>query len=287
MAQEQLVQEVWALTKPKGEYRARRYHAALEEIVTFTPEERYLKPFLRKKSNGGYRVIRPATRRLRIVQRALAGWLRREFPRSADYCYNGLRIKAAVQVHREARQALVVDLANAFNYVTAGKLKSWLSFWLKRRGCFISEKVLDLIVDLMTYGGVTPQGCVSTPYAFNLVFWPLDRCFLLISEKRELEYTRYSDNMCFSSAEGEINFAELEELVTLMVRGFGFLVSWSKRFDAEIVYLGLNIEDGEIGVVEEKLEEYREALRAMMECPAPGVYYHEVLGILAWLRQVY
>lgn len=49
-----------------------------------------------------------------------------------------------------------------------------------------------------TLDGVLPQGAPSSPILSNLVFYPLDCKIAAYCEKRNIQYTRYSDDMTFS-----------------------------------------------------------------------------------------
>lgn len=286
MVKEKIVEQVWKLTRPADDFWAGEYWVALKKVVPLPPRKRYRKAFPRRKPRGGHRLIRPARKQLGRVQYFLAKWLKENFPRSSDFCYNGLRVKPAAEVHLTSKHALVVDLFEAFNFVTAKKLKCWLKFWLKVHSQDVPEEVLDLIIDLLTFEGRAPQGCVSTPYCFNLVMEPLDHQLLLVAKKRGLKFTRYSDNLCFSAARW-FDFDELKELVSKKIHDYGFKVGWTERYEGAIQYLGVCIHDGKLDVVEGKLEEFREELRAMRDSPAPGAHYHEACGIWSWLRQIY
>ncbi|NGP75628.1 RNA-directed DNA polymerase [Balneolaceae bacterium YR4-1] len=62
-----------------------------------------------------------------------------------------------------------------------------------------SPEVASLITRLVTYKGCIPQGAPTSPAISNLVFLPYDSKIIKICKQHELTYTRYIDDLTFSS----------------------------------------------------------------------------------------
>jgi len=283
LAQKKAVEAVWELTRPRDDFWAGEYRAALDRVVLLPKPKRFRRSFYVDKASGGQRLIVPAGEDLRLVQGVLANWIIKEFPPSSDYCYTGLGVLAAVKRHQRSKFAVVFDLKDAFDQVTAARITHWLQFY--RPG--VAEAVVTLIVDLLTINGRAPQGCVSTPYVFNLVARPLDQGLEIVREEFGLNgVTRYSDNVCLSSSR-PFDFEALEGQVQRFVRGSGFAVSWSRRFaDEPIVYLGTRIYDGRLSLAEEKYGEFCDRLLEAIQSPTPQIYRAQVTGIFNWAHRV-
>ena len=284
MAQKKLIKAVWELTKPVEYFLASRYRRALVYVFSVPKVVRFAQPFYVPKSGGRKRLIIPAEEDLRLVQGVLANWIVKTFPLGDDYCYLGRRgVLAAVRRHRRSGYALVVDLKDAFDSVTAEKIHHWLNFYLPKVG----SEVIKCIVDFLTYQGRAPQGCVSTPYVYNLVTRPLDKGLELLLQQFGLSaLTRYSDNICLSS-EQPIDLNGLEDQVRRLVRGNGFELSWSHRFvEKPIIYLGTEIYRGQLGLAEEKYGEFLNRLLEAVLSPTPEIYRHQMTGTFNWTHHI-
>lgn len=278
-----LVAAVWELTKPKDKLRALGYKKALSFVISVPDRMAHYHPFYVPKDEGR-RLIFAAQRELQIVQGVLASWIVRSFPLGDDYCYlGGGGVLAAVQEHLQSSFGFVFDLKNAFESVRSRMISRRLKLYLPGR----DEKVVDLIVDLLTVGGKARQGCISTPYVYNLVIKPLDdQLRLLLKQFRLAAYTRYSDNICFSSCQ-PIDFEELEGQVARFVRGNGFAISWSQRFEDEpVVYLGTQIYRGRLTLAEEKYGEFCYRLLEALGSPTLEIYRAQITGIFNWAHHI-
>ena len=57
----------------------------------------------------------------------------------------------------------------------------------------------DALASLTCYKGVLPQGAPTSPYLANLVLRDMDKKLMELCGKEEITYTRYADDMSFSS----------------------------------------------------------------------------------------
>ena len=274
------IKQLWEITKPNNPQNAAFYLELLLETLVIPKQQRYETPFLRPKKSGGVRLIVPAKEPLRTTQYFLSNWMRENLPQGDDYCYTGRKVNAALAVHCESSHALVCDLKDAFDQVTAEKIRHWFSFHNQD----LRGKPLEILVDLLTYQDRAPQGCRSTAFAYNVVVSEMDSHLELIAKSLGLKkWTRYSDNICFS-AKHEFDHQTLEAQVRRIAKGFGFEISWAKPFSGKIEYLGANIEDGKIFIPDEKVGEFADKIFDWLESADPAVYYHQALGILTWAK---
>lgn len=278
-----LVRAAWELTRPNSRPLASRYWEALNYVISVPKPVRYRPPFYVAKKSGRRRLIVPAEEELLFIQGILAGWIVQEFPSSDDYCYSGQGVLGAVKKHQGSRFAIVFDLKDAFDHITSKKITHWLRFYKHE----VDKVVIGFIVDLLTFRGRAPQGCVSTPYVYNLVVRPLDQLLKLACDQFGLSaITRYSDNICFSSS-SVFDFDSLEAQVRRCIRGNGFEISWFRRFaDEPIIYLGTQIYQGQLSLEEEKYGEFHYRLLEAVKSPTPEVYRAQVTGIFNWAHHI-
>ena len=99
------------------------------------------------------------------------------------------------------------------------------------------------------YFGRLPQGAPTSPAISNLVFNPIDEIFQSFAEENNLTYTRYADDLCFSSQDRSFT-RKCAELVikysSLVLRTNGYA---TRKLKTKIippgvrkVILGLNID---------------------------------------------
>jgi len=274
--------QLWELTQPNDPRYAALYLELLQKTVEIPKYKRFENPFLRPKKSGGSRKIVPAAEPLRTVQYFLSGWIRNNLPQGKDYCYTGHGVKAALEAHRQNSYALVCDLKDAFDQITAEKINNWFGFYKPQ----LKGEPMNLMVDLLTFEGRAPQGCVSTAYAYNVVVSEMDHHLGIMAPQLGVDnWTRYSDNLCFS-AKGEFDIEVLEAQVKRVVKGFGFQLSWAKPYAGNIEYLGAAIEDGKIRITDDKAGEFLDRIYQMLESDEPRSHFYRALGILNWAKNI-
>lgn len=62
-----------------------------------------------------------------------------------------------------------------------------------------SKSASDILADICCYEGRLPQGAPTSPYLANLVLSKMDDDLIRFSKEKGLTYTRYADDMSFSS----------------------------------------------------------------------------------------
>ncbi|GEM_PF-6664154 len=284
LPQPSAVQKLWEITKPEDDQEADVYFDHLETLIPIRQDLWFWVPFDRQKKSGGKRQIVPAAAPLGYIQHQLANWIFHNLSQGEDYCYTGRNVKSAVEPHIDKPYALVCDLQNAFDHATRAKIAHWLPLYDKR---FRDEKVLNLMLDLLTFEGRAPQGCATTPYVFNMIVAQMDRHMDLVARPLGIEsITRYSDNICFS-AKSEFDAKELEAQVRRVATSFGFPLSWVKSYEGSVDYLGVTIQDGTVRIEDERAGEFLNRIYQMIESGDPRQHYKSVLGIQSWMRQIY
>lgn len=276
------VERFWEITRPTDPQLAALYLDSFETSLSIPKPIRFAATFQRPKKNGGMRTITPAAEPLKTTQFFLADWIRDNLPQGQDYCYTGRQVNTALNQHRQSSYALVCDLKDAFDQVTEAKIKNWFPLYDKR----LKGEVMDIMADLITFYGRAPQGCRTTAFAYNVVVSEMDQHLGVVASDFGIDaWTRYSDNICFSSQD-QFDKKALEEQVKRIARGFGFELSWAKPFDRKIEYLGAEIENGKISIPDVKVGEFANRIFDWLEAEDPAKHYHQALGILTWAREL-
>lgn len=167
-------------------------------VIQHCDDGRYYKTFSIPKKSGDERKIAMPLRGLALSQDRLAPLLKQ--------VYNpGPHVKAFVKgssfvsnaaYHHNQRWILNIDLKDFFPSITFPRV----------RGLFISKlfgfnpRVSTILARICTFEGSLPQGASTSPILANVIANSLDRKFLEIARSEKIKYSRYSDDITFSSS---------------------------------------------------------------------------------------
>lgn len=187
------------------------------------------------KKSGGYRHINAPNCELKEIQRKLANALygyqlelikenkiqnniSQAFEKDKSFITNACK-------HRNKRWILNIDLENFFDSFHFGRV---LGFFEKNRYFNLPREVASVIAQISCYEGCLPQGAPTSPIITNLICNVLDMRIVKIARKYRMDYTRYADDLTFST--NDKNFVDRYSL---------FL----EEVDAEIQKSGFNINE--------------------------------------------
>lgn len=176
------------------------------------------------KKSGSTRSIHAPKRGLKRIQHLISELLQMLF--EPDESVHGFvrerSIVSNAKEHLGAPFVLNVDLKDFFPSVNKGRVKAVLQL----APFEIPEEGAELIARLCSFNGVLPQGSPASPVLTNVVCQRLDRRMNLFAIARGCVYTRYADDMTFSSDESVFDgkfFLKLEAIVR--EEGFRFNIS--------------------------------------------------------------
>jgi RNA-directed DNA polymerase len=198
----------------------------------------------KKVKARGYRIAWEPSH-LKNDYKALARWLTEfltcklpGFPHPASYGYvSGRNIKENARAHCGHARLLTADIADFFGSISAGRIEKLF----QQTGC--TAEVSNLLSRFVTIEGALPLGLPTSPLLSNAVFLAADIALQALAERCGATYTRYSDDLSFSS---DADLPDLEA-VTAILANFGFTVAtakthWSQRGQAHFV-TGLSISE--------------------------------------------
>lgn len=100
------------------------------------------------------------------------------------------------QIHRNKRFVINVDLENFFDSFHFGRVRG---YFMKNKNYQCSEEVATTIAQIACYEGKLPQGAPSSPIITNMICNIFDMRLLRLAKKYKLDYTRYADDLSFST----------------------------------------------------------------------------------------
>lgn len=155
------------------------------------------------KKNGGMRKI-TAPKKGSII-RALQVNLNTELQKHIilkkmhllDHAFiQGKSIVSNAELHIKKRYVFNIDLKDFFDHINLGRIRG---FFIKNKHFNLSENVATVIAKIATYENKLPQGAPSSPIISNLVGSILDFYLLNLAKKNKCHYSRYADDITFST----------------------------------------------------------------------------------------
>lgn len=100
------------------------------------------------------------------------------------------------KIHRNKRFVVNVDLNDFFGSIHIGRV---CGFFEKNRYFKLPHEAAVTIAQLACYKGKLPQGAPTSPIITNLICQVLDMHLLSLAKRYKLDYTRYADDLTFST----------------------------------------------------------------------------------------
>ena len=189
------------------------------------------------KKAGGTRQIHAPSGALKDIQKRLAvllGEYQENFREEKNIHTNIAHaferkksIYSNARIHRNKRIVLNLDLEHFFDSFHFGRVAGYFE---KNTDFLLPHDVAIIIAQLTCYKGHLPQGAPSSPIITNLICQILDMRILKIAKRYRLDYTRYADDLTFSTNDHSFidkNESFLQELEKEIVRS-GFSINQKK-----------------------------------------------------------
>lgn len=203
-------------------------HNIIENIDKFYYERKEAK--LDKKGNikikngqPQYRIIHPSQGELKILQTAIHKRILSKItlPINVKGGVKGNDNISNAKVHQGNKFKFVTDLENFYPSVSYEEVVKMFI----RNG--FSKKIAIILSRLTTFNNFLPQGTPTSGSIANLVFVPIDLVLLDICKQNTLTYTRYVDDLSFSS---KIDFQYHCNTIIETIIKMGFKISRKKTF---------------------------------------------------------
>lgn len=189
------------------------------------------------KKDGGVRVINAPNDELKFVQKRLAEllwvtqkkvWRENNISPNISHAFEENKsIITNARIHRNKKFVLNVDLENFFSSFHFGRVKG---FFEKDKNFKVPKEVALIIAQLTCYQGALPQGAPSSPIITNLICKIMDFRILKLAKKFKLDYSRYADDLTFSTNNNSFSSQEKVFLIKLEeeIKRAGFKMNTKK-----------------------------------------------------------
>jgi len=202
---------------------ARKWRMPLRQMIWFTwHQDQCYQRFTIPKPAGGERIIHAPVDKIKTLQH----WIARHILVKAKLhrCATGFRRGMSIvdNAVRHARRNVVVriDLKDFFPTITHEQVRRAFEH------LGYPYRVANVLANLCTLNGVLPQGAPTSPALANLVCRHLDERLYRLSLTWKCRYSRYADDLVFSSNNKEL--PSLIPFIKEVVGDAGFVVNEDK-----------------------------------------------------------
>lgn len=185
--------------------------ASLSFVLYWLPDQQKYEQYIIPKKGGGWRLITAPKPRLKMIQAKLADLLldihvELEQSRSRSQCQlahgfkRGFSIVTNATAHRNKRFVFNADLKDFFPSINFGRVRG---FFQSDNNFSLDPKVATIIAQIACRDNQLPQGSPCSPVISNLIAHILDIHLNRLARAGRCTYTRYVDDITFSTNERE------------------------------------------------------------------------------------
>jgi len=179
------------------------------------------------KKRGGKRHISAPDQPLKKIQKRLNYFLQayylwikpgevHGFVINPHYLGSHCNIVANARVHTGKKHVANIDLKDFFPNISAKRIKNLFTSSLFK----YDEQIATALTLLTTYESKLPTGAPTSPVLSNFVCWNLDADLRSFCNDNGLHYTRYADDLTFSSDTIISNDTVLDIILLIKKNGF-------------------------------------------------------------------
>ena len=172
-----------------------------------SPELKY-KTFRLQKKTGGERVINAPSDKLKQIQRNLSDLLlncidniNSAGKKKSTLSHGFVRERSIItnaEMHKKTKNVLNIDLEDFFGSFNFGRVRG---FFIKNKNFLLSQDVATTIAQIACFNNELPQGSPCSPVITNLITHSLDIRLASLAKNYSCKYTRYADDITFSTRE--------------------------------------------------------------------------------------
>ena len=199
--------------------------------------ESFYTSFEIQKKGGGTRQIRAPKGSLKYIQECLANSLsqyqksirlEKHINSNISHAFEkGKSIITNAEIHRNKYVVLNLDLNGFFESFHFGRV---MGYFEKNRDFNLPHEVAVVLAQLACFNGCLPQGSPCSPIISNLMCQILDMRILKLAKRYKLDYTRYADDLTFSTNNRSFveHLESFQEEIEAEINRAGFTINHKK-----------------------------------------------------------
>lgn len=254
-------------------------------ILHIHHDKYYKTYYIKKKYGNKQRLIASPNYEIKAIQ----SWLLRnilnkvEISDRATGFVSQKNIKDNATYHQEKKFILCVDIVDFFPSIKKDKI-------LERLKLVLNDSDLAYFVsEICTYQNYLPQGGVTSPILSNIVFKPIDDEIKNLCDESGIVYSRYADDLCFSSNYSK-ELLEIKEKISIILRDQGFELNEDKTRlmtgKYKKIVTGLYLNSGNITVGRFRKRYVRSALYNYYIKKDTNINMNEIYGMISFISGI-
>lgn len=230
----------------------------LKKIID-NPDKFYYN-FQISKKTGGKRTINVPNSPLELCQKYIKEKILNNviLHPSAHGFANNKSIITNAKEHINKEIILNIDLKDFFPSISRKKV-----FYVFNKICGYDNSLSHCLTKLVMYKNGLPQGACTSPIISNIVTYKLDLRLKKLSDKLEINYSRYADDITFSGNKKIVN-SQFLILVKKIINECGYQINDKKtRFESKYgrqEVTGLIVNNGKVSIPKQYLQNLRKDL---------------------------
>lgn len=162
----------------------------------------------------------------RLTDKYLSGI---ELPYPVKGYIKGESYRTFLSEHIGNKHFLRLDIRSFFETINAEKFNKEFTNIIKINDNEEKEEAMKLIEDICFYKGILPQGACSSPAMSNIIFSRVDQRILKYCQKLRVRYTRYADDLLFSSKDLDFGaFKQFIKKIRYILNDTGYKLNYNK-----------------------------------------------------------
>jgi len=208
------------------------------DLLLLDKDNYYITKEIRKK-NGDIRIlncIKPESD-LFLLQKQLVKYIFNDVPLpNTTYGFvSGGSYKKFLEIHKRSKESkfyLKLDIKNFFGSITKENLFQELEFLVNVNDNKLNDSIMEKILGIITLNNSLPQGAVTSPAVSNIFFRRIDQRIYKYCKKREVIYSRYADDLLFSTSNTKVfndkNIIYFIKMIVKILKDFGLELNRKK-----------------------------------------------------------
>lgn len=261
--------------------------------VAKTSYKRYRRQVI-KKANGEDRVIYQPSRELKILQRVIHDDFLVKLPihESATAYKKGASVLKNATVHKGAKYLLRVDLKDFFRSIRNNDIRKFVENNKSYLSKDWDEDDTDAFIKIVSFKGGLNIGSITSPMLANTICYQMDCEINGACQSDGVIYTRYADDLFFSSQEKGKLYGKVGEIIRIVKQldcpselrvNVKKTVHISKKNRMEVTNLVLT-NDGNVSIGRDKKRKVRSSVYKWSTLQEEDKTY--LSGYLAYCRAV-
>jgi RNA-directed DNA polymerase len=247
--------------------------------------DKLYKAYYQRKHSGKLRRIEAPNRHLKAIQRWILRKILKDVPIS-DFAHGfsrGRGIKSNALYHLHKKHILILDLKDFFPSITESMVREAFTEIVHDIG------MSEIYTKLCTYKGRLPQGGATSPALSNIIFRSVDEKIVNLCERMNIVYSRYADDMTFSSND-LMALKELHRKLVPVIKSAGYVLNNEKtRYlsgKGKMVVTGITLNSGRMTTGRGRKRKIRAAFYNLIVKKDTAVKISEVLGTVSFMRDI-